>query len=335
MMQRKYIVLILAVVLLFPAALYAQTRPIVTQVQTQFQMSGQNVDHAVQMQGSQQVYNLLLPMDHNLSSISVVSVQFQAFNGSKWYYPDDDTVAVNYIVDSGILYGFDVILSVTTSHEDKIHEVTLCYQTIDLFITCNVFRVYTDDGSLYALGYGVDTWVDADITPFKTLYFVDEYFLTADSVPIYCTTYDIAPAMCAALIPIVIPRDGFSIPQSGVNFDYSSASVSTGTAILFGTDTGGGWPDFLEDASTTIRSTADRSFYDGLQWVVGSIVPNIGIDTAPLQILADYLYFFGVYISTVQAVVPIPLFKLMFDIALWGVNLIWVMMLWGFMRRSW
>ena len=334
-MKHKYIVMIMAVVLLFPATLNAQVRPIVTQVTTYFQYNGQNVDHVVQSQGMQQTYNLLLPLDMYLDQISVVSVQFQVFNGAKWYYPDDDFVAVNYIVDSGILYGFDVILNVTASHEDKIHELTLCYQKINLQIECNAFRVYTDDGSLYSLGYGVDTWVDAETTPFKTLYFVDEYFLTAESVPIYCTTYEIAPAMCAALIPITIPGEGFSIPTSGVNFDYSGTSIATGTAFITGTDTGGGWNTFLDDAATTIRSTADRSFYDGLQWVIGSIVPNIGIDTTPLVILADYLYFFGVYISTVQAVVPLTLFKLMLDLALWGVNLIWVMSLWGFMRRSW
>lgn len=315
------------------------TRPVPTAIQNNFYVAGERVDHKIQTIGTVQTYLLTLYLDLQQSTVGNLSVMFRAFDGLEWYVPTDDVAYAPVVVSQyGIVYSITVNLAVTTSFDDRIHEYTLCYEYITDLV-CNAFRVYTDDGLIYSLGYGVDYWISEETSLYTTLYYLDDFFFTSDSTALYCTVYTIDPALCDALIPI----GGLGV-FTQEQLDLGLPSVGPGTPLNSITNfngspnssfsSSGGWSGWLDDASKTIQSSVDRAFHDGLTWLVGSIVPSIGIDVTPLAILADYLYFFGVYISTVQAVVPIPLFKLLIDLAIWGGNLVWMMMLYGFIRRT-
>jgi len=348
----KYILVVLLCLVFVRPVLADYSRPVPTTIRTGFYLNGSNTDHVIQQLGVVGSYYLTLPVDIYAEAMSNLSVTFRVFNGVSWLVPTDDT-AFAPVVDQqgGVVYSISVPLTVSTSFDDRIHELSLCWEqlnwsgntpTVDLI--CNAFRVYTDDGSLYELGYGVDYWLSEDLSLFTTLYYLDEFFFSDSSKTFYCTTYMIDVDTCDALIPV--PGLGFfspgpdgqlpftppDLPFNGV--DYGSFNGLSGFGSTLNTSPSGGWSGWLDDAAQGIKSTVDRAFHDGLTWIVGAVVPNVAIDVTPLNILADYMYFFGVYISTVQAVIPIPLFKFMLDLALWGGNLVWMMMLYGFVRKT-
>lgn len=339
------VVVVLSFLFVVPVRAYF-ARPTFTSISSGFYLDGSNVAESFQSLGTKQTYLLMLPMDYYADQIANLSVNFRAFNGFTWYVPDDDMYYSPVVTNTdGVITLITSQIEVSTSFDDKIHEYTLCferslYNQIDLI--CNAFRVYTDDGTLFDYGYGVDYYDGS--SPYITLYYLDEYFFTDASRLIYCTLSGISALSCDALVPVSglgvftdCSLTELGCPE-GPTFDPPDgpSSLDDYVGVVLSGD-GSVTPveqsDWLSRAWSSVRSTVDRSWNVAFTWMVQKVIPGFEIDVTPLKIVADYLYFYGVYVSTVRAILPIDLLKIFVDLALWGVSMLWSMMLWNFVKK--
>jgi hypothetical protein len=344
MIRRNVLIVFLLVILVFPSAALAQSRPVTTSIQNGFYIGGSQQDHALQLYGTTASYTLLLPLDVYSWQVQNLSFNFKVFNGYSWYFPEDDQVYTPVVTDNlGVISMISSQIDVSITLDDKIHEYTLCYEAIsyqqEISIVCNAFRVYTDDGSIYDYGYGVDFYTG---DPYTTLYYLDEYFFTAESVSLYCTFNAIE--YCSALVPVPglgaifncnltdmgCPDGVFYDPPDSPNSLDDYSGISVGRFPLSGSL---GITDWFAEAFNSVKSSVDRAWYDAFTWVVNSILPDIKIDVTPLRVLADYLYMFGLMVSTMRAIFPIDGMKILIDLLMWGLGALWSMMLWNFVRK--
>lgn len=332
----KYLLFVVVVIVLFlpRGAVHAAVRPTFTDIRTGFYLDGQNVAETFQSPGIEKSYLLMLPVDYYAQQVANLSVNLRVFNGYRWYIADDDQYYMPLVTEqNGVISMISGQVEINVSLDDRIHEYTLCYELLlqEVELVCNAFRVYTDDGTIYDYGYGVDYYDGS--SPYITLYYLDEFFFTDESVLIYCTLYNVAALECDALVPVpgLGVYDGslseYPQPPNSID-DYTGVTGSTGSSEQ--PTESEGW---LSRAWATVRSTVDRSWNAAFTWMVQKVVPGFEIDVTPLKIVADYLYFYGVYVSTMRALLPLDMLKIFIDLALWGVSMLWSMMLWNFVKK--
>jgi hypothetical protein len=334
----KYIALVL-LCLVFVRPVSADVQPVPTTIQTNIYVDGVVDGALVHPYMTTKSYTLYLPMDYPTQIIGTVSMLFKVFDGTGWYNSTDDVIQpLVSEINNNYIYSISVPVSITASGVEKIHELTLCYELLysqPAQLVCNAVRWYVDDGSLGYYGYGVDYWQSIEVTPFTTLYYFDEYFIS-ENRSFYCTLYTISEELCDALVPvpglgwfdpnISIPNPPMSDPD---NPEASYNSISSFGSSVYAVVIPSDWWNQVQQS---VDSTMDENVYRGFVYTFEEVLPNLDIDVTPLQILSDYLYFFGMYLSTVRAIIPLDLLLIMVNLGLWGAAFLWLMYIYRFIR---